>query len=140
MGASFLALCLSLIAFYSLHRTVVQPLAMLRDAVTEFGETHVSLDLPKFQGSREISEIAAGFSKMTHDVADYISGINQAREELKQSEQVLKVREARIRSIIKTASDGIITIDTNGTILIFSPAAKQIFTPWPKSQAGISTC
>jgi PAS domain S-box-containing protein len=44
-----------------------------------------------------------------------------------ETENALREREARLRSIIETAPDAIITIDAKGIIETFSPAAERLF-------------
>jgi PAS domain S-box-containing protein len=45
----------------------------------------------------------------------------------RQAEQALRDSEMRLRSIVETAVDGIITIDDRGNITLFNPAAARIF-------------
>ncbi len=47
--------------------------------------------------------------------------------ERKKAAEVLHENEARFRAIFQTAVDGIIMIDTKGTIVTFNPAAEKIF-------------
>src|SRR5262249_13623843 len=47
--------------------------------------------------------------------------------ELKQAEQALREREERMRAILNTATDGIITFDERGIIVDVNPAAEFMF-------------
>jgi len=47
--------------------------------------------------------------------------------ELKQTKRALQESEARAQAILETTVDGIITIDAEGTIESFNPAAEEIF-------------
>ncbi|MCC7049628.1 MAG: PAS domain S-box protein [Alphaproteobacteria bacterium] len=53
--------------------------------------------------------------------------VGQDITERQSAEQALREREARIRSIISTAPDGIISIDEGGIIQSFSSAAEKVF-------------
>ncbi|WP_266205963.1 PAS domain-containing sensor histidine kinase [Pontibacter kalidii] len=56
------------------------------------------------------------FTGIVHDITD-----------LKKTEERLRESESRINSIIQTAVDGIITIDTRGVIEMVNPAAARLF-------------
>ncbi|WP_239022798.1 PAS domain-containing sensor histidine kinase [Pontibacter mangrovi] len=56
------------------------------------------------------------FTGIVHDITD-----------LKKTEEALRESESRINSIIQTAVDGIITIDTRGVIEMVNPAAAKLF-------------
>jgi PAS domain S-box-containing protein len=64
------------------------------------------------------------------------SSIGRDITQRQQVEAALRDREARFRAVIDTAADGIIIIDTKGTIQIFNPAAERIFGYRPDEVIG----
>jgi PAS domain S-box-containing protein len=55
------------------------------------------------------------------------SGIGRDVTRRNQAEAALRDREAKFRAVIETAADGIIIIDSQGTIEVFNPASERIF-------------
>jgi PAS domain S-box-containing protein len=64
------------------------------------------------------------------------SSIGRDTTQRQQAEAALRDREAKFRAVIDTAADGIIIIDTKGTIQIFNPAAERIFGYRPDEVIG----
>ncbi len=60
------------------------------------------------------------------DLADGVEA-EMERTELRVSERQLRSAENRLRAIIETVVDGIVTIDSDGFVQTFNPAAERIF-------------
>ena len=94
-------------------RSYVRPLMDLSRAADEFGRSGATFDL-SLEGSDEISVLARSLESMTQQVR-------------RRSEAQRRDNEARLRAILNTAAEGIITIDDEGTIETFNREAERCF-------------
>jgi len=109
-----------------LSTSITPPLAKLNRSIKEFRETRQAVDLFAFSDRDEIGEIAQGFHVASHEVSDYIEGINQAREELTRSENEIREREERIRSLLRVSPIGFCLVRMGGEVLLTNRAFKEI--------------
>ncbi len=109
-----------LIVLILLRMSVVQPIASLTKHVTHLGATGKLTLLPPPKRKDEIGILAREFNEM-------IRRIQSDNDERTRAEDALRESEARIRTIIAAAPDGIITVDEGGVIETFNPAAQRLF-------------
>ncbi|HEU0202274.1 MAG TPA: PAS domain S-box protein [Burkholderiaceae bacterium] len=66
----------------------------------------------------------------------YFTGIVRDITERKRAEQELREAEERMRSVVNHVVDGIITIDAQGNVESFNPAAEKLFGYWREEVIG----
>ncbi|MGD9391002.1 MAG: PAS domain S-box protein [Thioalkalispiraceae bacterium] len=102
----------SLIIFYLLRTFISLPIRRLENAAYSVAEGNYQGNL-NITGPIEIQNLTTSFNKMTESLRNYINHIN---EQVQQTE-----------TVIENVIDGIITIDTQGTIMSYNKAAEKIF-------------
>ena len=93
-----------------------------KDFADEGEWTYIRKDGSRFPVLLSITAIRDSHGEIT----GYL-GIGFDISERKQSEEKIQARENRIRSIVDTVVDGIVTIDKQGLVQTFNPAAENIF-------------
>src|SRR4029077_20983745 len=86
-----------------------------------------SVILFRARGSRPF---ASADGKLLDGVGTLVAGAvrgSQLYDELRQHAETLRQREVRLRAVLDSVADGIITIDENGIVDSFNPSAEQIF-------------
>src|SRR5439155_7649055 len=108
LGLSLAAALLA--SYFSLFRT--RPLKRITDATKKIAGGEFGVSLPLKDGT-EIGTLARSFQGMI--------------EQVRKRDEEVREREARIRTILDTAAEGIIIIDEQGTIDSFNKSAERIF-------------
>jgi PAS domain S-box-containing protein len=137
--STVVTLLMVVFAFVRIYRTVATPLkvmsaslvAITRDQehLTDGLRRHISHAATR-QGEVEATEIIQleqAFSRLSGLVIEHFDERQSAEQGLQEANEMLEASISRMRSIIDTAVDGIILINSAGVIKEFSPAAEQIF-------------
>ena len=123
-GVAIAIILLGLIAAVVISRSVVRPLAHLRETARAIGGGDLSVRA-KDSGPREIRELA--------DV------LNTTVASIQQRDTELRVSETYWRSLIQNAEDVVAVLDVAGVIRYASPAIQRILGYVPADLVGQST-
>ena len=100
----FVTFGFAIFVFFLLKKRIISPLKQFEEGILSFkqqGSHYISL-----KSNDEIGALATAFNEMSANIDE---------------------RTSRLRSVIETATDGIIVIDEQGLIQEFSPSAETIF-------------
>ncbi|MGD9210654.1 MAG: PAS domain S-box protein [Desulfobacteraceae bacterium] len=120
---------------YFLGLYLTRQLKGLSDASYRIAKGELGYQI-KIKGNDELAQAAKMFNKMSIDLKQTYSHLNQYLEDSRMTSRKLAESEARMRAILEQAVDGIITIDTKGIIESFNPAAEKIFGYSAKEMIG----
>ena len=79
------------------------------------------------QGKDEIARVASSFNDMSESLAVSYRELHQTAERYKQLSTRLTERDGIKSAMLSTSLDAIITIDGDGLVMEYNPAAEQIF-------------
>ncbi|MCC6207583.1 MAG: PAS domain S-box protein [Gammaproteobacteria bacterium] len=101
-------------------------LTNLRDATRRIASGDIGYQVPVLGGD-ELAQTAGAFNTMSRKLVSLYSEKQAALTGARQKAQELQQSERRIHAVLHHAMDAIITIDENGQIESFNPAATRIF-------------
>ncbi len=101
------------------NRLIRTPLARLEDAARQLAKSQFDTSLPPITND-EIGSLTRSFATMRDT-------LKRSQRELQRALAQAKESETRQRTIFNAIGDGLITIDSSGTITLCNPAALTIF-------------
>ena len=119
---------MALTAFFSLVLGfwLTRQLGSLAEGSRQISAGKLGYQIP-IRGSDELAQTAGTFNQMSLDLQQSYRQLNDALAQAHETGRELALSEAKMRAVLDGAVDGIITIDENGIIESFNPAAEKIF-------------
>jgi PAS domain S-box-containing protein len=126
IAASAITAIIIFVSYY-FSLSLTRPLRILGGAAERL--TQGKLDEPVQRiGRDEIGDLAQNFEKMRQTLRELIEGL----------EEKVRERTAELRAIMDSASDAIICMDDSGHVILWNPAAENMFGRSAKDMLGVS--
>jgi PAS domain S-box-containing protein len=111
---------------YLLGTYLTRPLQQLSKGADEIAVQGPGLTIP-VKGKDEIARVTKSFNEMSGSLADSYRLMNENTERYRDLSANLSERDVMKSAMLSTALDAIITIDGDGIVSEYNPAAEQIF-------------
>ena len=120
------AIALGILAAMALARRISSPLRRLTRTAVAVTDGDVD-SRSTVSSNDEIGTLARAMNTMADSLVDAASEEAERTTQLEDLNDLLRTKEAAVRSILENAAEGIMSVGADGTILEFNPAAEQIF-------------
>ena len=107
-------------------RKSLDPLEELREATKRIAAKNFENPVAISSGD-EFEELAESFNRMASRLKHQFGESERLNTALTQASESLRESETRLRTILETAADGIVTTDVQGQILSFNKTAEAMF-------------
>jgi two-component system, OmpR family, sensor histidine kinase ResE len=108
----------TIFAFF-LSTRITQPLIQMKKATEKMTEGELSTRVPvRSHEKDEIADLAIAFNRMAKQLEDLINELSQEKEHLS--------------SILRSMSDGVITLNKFGEVILINPPADYFLSLWKK--------
>ncbi len=126
LATFLLTMLLVLSLSYTISNSITNPLQKLMDHFDNASKGDFSLRMA-VTSSDEIGKLARFFNRFMEQLGQYNSDLKKQIQVRQQTENSLRQSEQRIRSVMASAADPIITYDMEGRVTYLNPAFHRVF-------------
>ncbi|SEN26836.1 ATP-binding protein [Lihuaxuella thermophila] len=110
--SALIGIVLTTVFAFFLSTRITQPLIQMKKAAEKMARGHFSIRVPvRFHERDEIADLAMTFNRMAGQLEDSIHQLSQEKEQLS--------------SILRSMSDGVITVNKYGKVILTNPPADR---------------
>lgn len=115
--SAIIAMALTTIFAFFLSSRITQPLIQMKKAAEKMARGEFLTRVPvRYHEQDEIADLAIAFNRMAYQLEDLVHELSQEKEQL--------------FSILKSMSDGVLTVDKYGKIKLTNPIADRFLSYW----------
>lgn len=123
--SALIGIALTTVFAFFLSTRISQPLIQIKKAAEKMARGEFSIRVPvRYHERDEVAELALTFNRMASQLEDSIHQLSQEKEQL--------------FSILRSMTDGVLTINRYGKIILSNPVAERFLSTW-KGQIKEST-
>jgi two-component system, LuxR family, sensor kinase FixL len=137
--AGLAVLGLALLASSLTYRSIVIPIAALKNATVQIASGNLETNLAP-TASDEIGQLAGSFQKMANRLKKTINELNAEITERKRTEQILRESESHLRIILDNIQTGIFIINPETRTIVYANPIAERLTGIPREQLVGSIC
>ncbi len=118
-------------------RGITVPIQRLAEATEAIAQGDLSVRI-EAKATDEIGTLVESFNRMTADLQNSKTKVEEANVSLRQSNLELDRRRAYIETVVDTIAAGLLSIDRQGIITTFNPSAERMLGLWADRFRGRS--
>lgn len=115
------------------HKQFLKPILSLKESASKLSKGQYDIKIP-LKNKNEVTELSRSFNTLSDSISEKINQLTEQANNLEKSNlnlenayRSIKSGELRYSTIFSSAMDGLITIDSGGTIQETNPAAESLF-------------